>query len=1123
MRSALGVYLQDMTFVNVDLENAAYKLMYDTQNELGPTLTLEQAKNQVRNSVDFDRSRRLANESVKLLHSQYELNQVLNSEINSGKTMRQLKKELNKNIQDYHNRVKGNDAAAQATRRQKTYDESQGVTENRRSYLWTGNRPPLQSVVDLANRTKIGVPNGIGADRTVTLNQGVGLVQYSNKEALSIDGMKLLIKDIGVYDDAGGINTDGIDKTFNIMFKNSEVENNASARYYQSRKVGLWEVPDTGYENALLYKRDWELIRKYFTERVTDSISTARNEYKMRQDITAAFRNTYYMATARAIDNVGWKYRLDNNQSKFIFNQVYGQIHKESPKVSARSNLTNAFVSGRVSSALGGIRQATFMNVPEVGYILMMRGQSFKDVIPHLWRNREELKSRYSAISDISDNDMAAIGKLSGVTNATQLMAKIATSPFGFTQRLSSYIFLASADLTAQKNGLTGPQRSMYVQHAFNKMAITNSGLSALTTAQGAMGKFMIFQNWLLKDYKRLINTIGSNINDTDIPPVQRFRGATRALTAWLGVKGATWVGMSLLFNTTFGSVFGANPFGIFDTYDELSEQERVWFDGIVDFFDKFMFLAQPATDLYYSLRNSVWATPKTDTDAEGNPVGEVASSPFDFGQWAGNALLDVTPAGGHIKAVADSMRLMNEGASYGSTGVRQYESPEDFMNILRAFLTGKGSTDNAMEYKQQASFNNLLNALSNGEDLWDAVDDELTKLQNDPWIMGVLDFIPGAQSELDAQRAEAATQQWKNPNGRVFMPYKVTTDPDEPGGNFNGGYGDGQKFNNEYYKLKKRHDDPDFLAAARRIYSQYAFWSTQEGSEAKAEADKFMRQFNSLTKDLVDDIRILADNWIAAGHEYGEKEMTMLRSLLDFGVEAVTGFDLSEARTREYAQSALPERTDVARLYYVTQAQKAAQNRSYGAPEAMVADFKQVLEGGNGVPKLREAYDKYWAEIRSASAKQDYSKANALAWEYIEKQFVPRIQGVVGEYGPDIAINNKEIIEMLADLMIVPNEAMSVKNKQGRYVSTKGSPMLNVAEGVVRNFIKNLYGAYGDDAPNRASDYAVTTGVRDIKIALESGQEGRAKSIADRLYTQIDAGEIHASPTDFGIIQDAR
>ncbi len=878
--------------------------------------------------------------------------------------------------------------------------------------------------------------------------------------------------------------------------------------------------------NRMLTKQDRGYYSQSTARKLLGVIAQSSGDRERRHAIE---REMLYFRTNTAkkmMENVGMAYNIPGG-GKAIFNDMYNRAFKTAAPVKGWGDkIADALMTLRYSNTLGGISRGAVQNVLEPGIVMGINGMKLRDTIPS-YADAKRLVAAYGKGVGLTDaarkEAMGSTFQSEYTTEYTTIkktgkmlknLVKSTTLVFDKTQMISTISFMNAAEKMGIRQGLSGADLTYFVSRQVSRWHIGADGLGRIAIASSPLGRMAtMFWTWPIKDYKRSAALVRQ---------ANEVGGTPAAMKAAIGIVGSKALTFGVLnaIGGTLTQSMGLNPFGLFDHYSELDEEDRILFDNIVDIL-KLNVITSIIADVYYGFRSEAEAA--EDAERDFDPVRAIFGDTTNA--FESPLLKNVIPAGGFLNRTMQSANLYSTGASYSGSGAKQYEANtfaddqnvvdniSTVMDMMAAFIAGKSSTYAGMEYRgmwnptQRVTRGDISGALSS----WTDMQNEGGPLSLAVGLADLAGIVDGSllSAQIDAidKKNKLKEAGLYEDADKVFIPFK------QLGADFDGSYNDIAKFSSQVDKAKKMRDDIyPTIAGFYNIYNPYS--SEEERTNAKAKIDQAMRPVTSL-------LSTVSAAYQAAGNEITEFNYSQMRSALDVDT-ADEGLNDSNENKRAYVEAGLPEitsPTDIGASDYVSTRAQARQAEFYGAPEDMRREIEIMSRGNDEIGSLSSIRSQYNDKISVAMDNKDYDEADRLAWDYMQNQFLPRFDSVIRKYGADIVTRSREVRDALDALAIIPSSYQTVLDKSGRYVSTANSIGLSKTAGFADSFIRNLYGQGTGSYQSSVSSQATTDAISQIRQAQASGRGEVARSIARDALERINDGEIGATPQDFQFI----
>lgn len=186
---------------------------------------------------------------------------------------------------------------------------------------------------------------------------------------------------------------------------------------------------------------------------------------------------------------------------------------------------------------------------------------------------------------------------------------------------------------------------------------------------------------------------------------------------------------------------------------------------------------------------------------------------------------------------------------------------------------------------------------------------------------------------------------------------------------------------------------------------------------------------------------------------------------------------------------------------------------KAFGAPAEMRFRADELIKGGKdtGLESLWNIKKSYDNRISIAFDTKDYEAVAQLQAEYMQV-YNDRIAPLVEAYGANAITANRELMNDLSDLIMVPSDFM--QDSRGLYYAAGKYPNLEKKRGYARNYLKSMLGTGGGNTSNLPTDTEVTEQIASINNKIDAGRKASAKVQIDRLLAKIRAGKLYADPT---------
>ena len=647
----------------------------------------------------------------------------------------------------------------------------------------------------------------------------------------------------------------------------------------------------------------------------------------------------------------------------------------------------------------------------------------------------------------------------------------VGSLPFGIAERWNKRIFAAHILKAAEAKGLKYGTNEFFdfARKEYARIAIPAGELNRLSLTNSPYGSaFLMFKGftirqgkWIVGELKNPTKKRGSSYYDESGKKRYDYdysykSGDSKFDAAWDRVNfiarmfGGTftlWMIMSLLgYSVT--DVFTINPFDD-DQYKGVDEEDKTPLDRTVDILGQGPVLGD-LEDIYYMFRSAFEAN-RDETEA---PGGFAMPDSVDVK----STILNWWPGGAAIKRFTQFTDMMENGYSIGASGNRQYEAPTDPFNIAKGAIFGKSATDNAMEY-------------------WG----------NPSPIASLLRYGP----EGFGQAVKQGGQNFLESN----LPFYSSNDYW-----FNGSYNDKQVWTSTFYNYFQKEKD--------EIINKYNVYDKSLSTEDKfirreEELDKLFEEFEAFVKEYMDK------------HPEGltDRQMDNINSLF-----YINDNNLNSEIQNEYDPN-----------YQVIEQQKNLRNRYdlpadnrflgptednpdqaygydtsvnfndyyYGATNDAERVIARLLDKDTK-KEIKEKYNELKEAVDPLYDSGDYDRIKELQNQYLQTVVDPIVATLVSIYGVGIFGNEDVMNELESALHLnkttIPSDDYQ-KDKKGYY---RSMPDMTVD---VKKWAQKRYANIKSSNPQ---DMSAQDQIQAIRDALNNGQTGKAKALANILYDNV-------------------
>lgn len=423
--------------------------------------------------------------------------------------------------------------------------------------------------------------------------------------------------------------------------------------------------------------------------RVASTYSTAAKQQMMEQ--------------LQNIDITNPKLRKDVSD---LTNQILreGSIEQElsSKIVSKTLQTTNAlFRKLNVSSALNELSDLTSFNT--VFGKDMAYGMARPDYSKIRAYNLGEIDPAIEPyIRQVSEGaDVKSVVKALKATNE-------ATNLYRFVEHYKAASFLTAAERHYTKKGLSGDALTKQILDDYRQMALPQDAFTK--TFLNDYPLYTQYMSWgarnLQKEYRLATGKVSTGVMSDKSQAARIARNAYANIPA----KTAFWLASNGLKGTGIMTAFGLTDFtGLTSQdYSGIQEEDKSLYDRTTQFTN---------TSTVFSLLNTV--VQAYEKEQLKQKYKDEDYNPYEHANLGDSLVNTFTPQ--VLKNATGANDMMNKGYSENAAGRVQYEAPDDPYNIVKAYLFGKGQTDNAREYSGRQD---VITRMNNGKDPISAVAD---------------------------------------------------------------------------------------------------------------------------------------------------------------------------------------------------------------------------------------------------------------------------------------------------------------------------------------------------------------------------------------------------------------
>lgn len=208
--------------------------------------------------------------------------------------------------------------------------------------------------------------------------------------------------------------------------------------------------------------------------------------------------------------------------------------------------------------------------------------------------------------------------------------------------------------------------------------------------------------------------------------------------------------------------------------------------------------------------------------------------------------------------------------------------------------------------------------------------------------------------------------------------------------------------------------------------------------------------------------------------------------------IDEVNDQMLSDGSQEAQEEPSVPQPID----YYQAQrnaAHSASQKvTAYGSPAQIGRIVKNIVDGFKQT-RYNVSINQY-NHLKDANAKD---QAEYMRQDYMVKNALPLVEGLVEMYGVDAILNNKDALSKLDEVMITGN----------------GS-----GDGFTAAYLKQMHGQQMGGQPS-PSDMEVTRALSKIRVMADSDDIRGSVTEAKRIKEKVDKGELSANENDYNLL----
>lgn len=318
---------------------------------------------------------------------------------------------------------------------------------------------------------------------------------------------------------------------------------------------------------------------------------------------------------------------------------------------------------------------------------------------------------------------------LKSINNATNL--------YKFVEAYKAGVVASSAKKQGLAQGLTGDQLTQKVLREYRDIALPVDAFTKTFLDNAPL--YTQYMTWGARNLQKEGRLATGKLEGGRLADMTRWeRVASNAYTN-LPAKTVFWLASNGLKGTAILTAFGLTDFtGLSSAdYSGIREEDKSWFDKTTEFTN---------ASTTFSLLNNIVQSIEKDNLKE--KYADESYNPYENNQADENVMRLFTPQ--FIKNIAGADQMLDDGYSENASGKVQYEAPTDLWNTAKAYVFGKGNTENAREYSGRK---NIQDRIAQGENPFTAVADmakEQLNLQDTDYNRPLTDDYSKAYKEAE-------------------------------------------------------------------------------------------------------------------------------------------------------------------------------------------------------------------------------------------------------------------------------------------------------------------------------------------------------------------------------------
>lgn len=320
------------------------------------------------------------------------------------------------------------------------------------------------------------------------------------------------------------------------------------------------------------------------------------------------------------------------------------------------------------------------------------------------------------------------------------------TNLYKFVETYKAGVVVNSAKKLHMANGLEGDDLVKAVLNDYRSLALPVDAFTK--TALDNFPLYTQYMTWGVRNLQKEGKLATGKLAAGSLKDMDKMERIFRNAYANIPAKTAWWLTSNGLKGTAILTAFGLTDFTGMSSQDfsGISEEDKSWFDRTTKYTNM---------STVMSLTNNIIQS--LEKEQLKDKYADASYNPYENERADKDIMKLFTPQ--FYKNAAGAEEMMEQGYSENDAGRIQYEAPTDMFNTMKAYVFGKGNTENAREYSGRK---NIQDRIAGGDNPFVAVADmakEQLGIQDTDYNRPITDKYTEAYKDADQKGRTALLQ----------------------------------------------------------------------------------------------------------------------------------------------------------------------------------------------------------------------------------------------------------------------------------------------------------------------------------------------------------------------------